>query len=368
MEQQAHTVRSRTSQYTETYSGSHGLPNCNRNEPTYCQPRPESFDERTAFQPFNREAFVHQSLGAPMDFMDVWALEAPPCSSPASTTSSFSQPESGPLSPYTSLLMNDTLEPAFPHVQNTLTTYVAYLTSPQSHWSSSYPEITPWDTQSLAPPFHNAPNHEQRHFHMTAGFSPQQAEASTPPPYPMYTAPLEHSASQDFHFVGSKIESPDSNDGDVDDMSGSDSDDSDSSSSHISSRRASKRPHAKSGVFKLEGWSSNTGVFHDLPDRRHACTVLLGPNHDMPCPKRFQRPEHLRRHIKTVHGLGLGKLHRCKVCDRPFPRTDNLRSHYLTHLRHGKRKGSNEKMDFQRMKKLVGHTDRPLLRWIKSKL
>jgi hypothetical protein len=60
------------------------------------------------------------------------------------------------------------------------------------------------------------------------------------------------------------------------------------------------------------------------------------------CQALFARPEHLRRHVHTVHE----KKERlpCKVasCAKPFPRADNLRAHYWTHVKGHGRRGRNE--------------------------
>jgi hypothetical protein len=87
-----------------------------------------------------------------------------------------------------------------------------------------------------------------------------------------------------------------------------------------------------------------------------------------PCSQRFVRPEHLRRHVKTVHGNE--RLYICKVpdCLRPFSRGDNLREHYWTHLKRGGRAGKNRKMDFPELKAILGSKERKLAKRLREKL
>lgn len=52
-----------------------------------------------------------------------------------------------------------------------------------------------------------------------------------------------------------------------------------------------------------------------------------------PCPKCeqfFRRPEHVKRHIRSVHTHV--RPYKCEFCDKGFPRSDNLSQHLKTHM------------------------------------
>lgn len=342
---------------------------------TYDHSGPQSFDERMTFQNSDRNPSIHRTQVTPMDLVDlvdIWSFEAPACDSPISTSSSISNAESIHTPPSTGLPMYETLEPTFPHTQSSLANNGTCTSGSESLWPCSYPEVPPWDSQSFVLPCQNAPTYEQPTFELTQSFQ-AQAQVAASAPYLPYSEALQYPMEQTMGAVALKTEESGRNEGDSDDLSDSDSDESeyeDSGSSSVSANALSRRSQARSNVFRVEGWSTNMCAFNATPDRKHVCQVLVGPNGDIPCPKRFQRPEHLRRHIKTVHRIGLDKINYCKVpgCRAPFPRSDNFRQHYLTHLTKGKRRGNNEKMSFQRMKEILGPREKQLLRWLRMKL
>lgn len=86
------------------------------------------------------------------------------------------------------------------------------------------------------------------------------------------------------------------------------------------------------------------------------------------CNARFVRPEHCRRHVRTVHGDR--KDHRCKVpmCNREFSRGDNLRDHYWTHLHRGGRLGRNDKMSLADLKEILGKSEKKLIGKFRMKM
>jgi hypothetical protein len=160
--------------------------------------------------------------------------------------------------------------------------------------------------------------------------------------------------------------------------SDSDNDDSeyeDSSSrysKHKGSRSNSGSNHSDSQatpVLKLGRWSMVNDPFSHPPQRHYVCGRIehSGPN-ERHCDKSFQRPEHLRRHIKTVHGNE--RNYRCKVaqCGRAFSRGDNLRDHYWTHIQRGGRAGKNDKMSLVELKAILGPKEKKLLRRLKHRL
>ncbi|KAH3673189.1 hypothetical protein WICMUC_003807 [Wickerhamomyces mucosus] len=48
------------------------------------------------------------------------------------------------------------------------------------------------------------------------------------------------------------------------------------------------------------------------------------------CPQFFRRPEHVKRHIRSLHTKV--RPYVCKFCNKGFPRSDNLSQHLKTHM------------------------------------
>lgn len=332
-----------------------------------------SFDMRISFQNFVSEPSMHQPLSAPMDMMDALALEAPPCGSPMSTTSSLSHPESVPTPPFTGLSMYDTLEPAFHHVRDTPANYPACPNDPEPLWQSNYPDPATWDSRAFVMPCQSIPNYGQHSLQMAPSF-PTQAQVSAPTPHAIYNTSPQYPTVQTINSEDLKEGSSGSTEDDSDELTDWDSDDSDSDDSpndNWSTVGTTGGRLKRGGFFRVEGWSRpscNSPVRSEMG--KFTCPHSIKPR-NTPCPVRFGRPEHLRRHIKTVHGIGQGKLHVCKVpkCHRPFPRSDNLRQHYFIHLKKPKRKSNNPKLTWPEMKEILNSKkDRSLRRWLKMKL
>ncbi|KAJ6287188.1 hypothetical protein J3E71DRAFT_251605 [Bipolaris maydis] len=370
MEQRVPTYTSSPYQYIENYAEPYDAPIRTANEPITCQPHTGSFGERPSFHNFDRDTLVHRSTGAPMEFMDLLALEAP-CGSPLSTSSTISHPESVPSPPYTRLPAYNTLEPAFHNVQNNSTNHAAIPNDSESLWSTTYPEVTSWDSRPYVLPYHEIPSYEQRSYQLMPNILPEP-NVSAPIPYLPYPTPQQDFLNPAVSSGAFDLTGFNNNDDESDDLSDSDSDDSwhtEPSASKGSKSWSSRKAQPRSNVYRLEGWSANTCTFHTTIDRRHQCQELIGPKKDTPCNKRFQRPEHLRRHIRSVHGIGNVRVYKCKVpdCFARFLRSDNFRQHYLTHVRIGKRKGNNRKMTYQELKAILGPKEKDLIRWIKGK-
>ncbi|KAH8731655.1 hypothetical protein GQ44DRAFT_767506 [Phaeosphaeriaceae sp. PMI808] len=168
---------------------------------------------------------------------------------------------------------------------------------------------------------------------------------------------------------------------DTDDVTtGSDSD-SDSSGDGYESSSYGQRKDSRSSlgskqkeslttpVLKLGRWSMITDPLTQPEQRHYACPLRDTPDaKGRLCGQRFVRPEHLRRHIKTVHGDE--RNYCCKVpqCGRAFSRGDNLRDHYWTHLHRGGRRGKNDKMSLADLKIILGPKEKKLLRRLKQRL
>lgn len=122
-------------------------------------------------------------------------------------------------------------------------------------------------------------------------------------------------------------------------------------------------------VLKLGKWSMSIDSYTHPEQRHYACPFSMGPDpHGRGCNKRFVRPEHLRRHVKTVHGDARDYI--CKVprCHRAFSRGDNLRDHYWTHISRGGRAGKNDKMSFAELRDILGPKEKKLIKRLKTRL
>lgn len=134
-------------------------------------------------------------------------------------------------------------------------------------------------------------------------------------------------------------------------------------SSDSSARRSGPYP----GVMKLGRWGHITYPFYKvISARQYWCPLMDNKNPQTRCTKTFQRPEHLRRHVTTVHGRD--KCHLCKVCPKLFSRRDNLREHYWTHVKRGGRAGKNVKMTIPELTSILGPREKRLLKRLRGKL
>ncbi|KAH7080904.1 hypothetical protein FB567DRAFT_115564 [Paraphoma chrysanthemicola] len=154
--------------------------------------------------------------------------------------------------------------------------------------------------------------------------------------------------------------------------SGSGSDDETDSDTEYEDGDASYSPSRgrdaqSASMFKLGKWSTGHPYPPIVEERRYVCGFIdpkLGDS--SPCQAKFNRPEHYRRHVRTVHGSE--HPYQCKVCPRPFNRGDNLRDHYWTHLARGGRNGKNEKMSLAELKAILGPKERKLAKKLKQRL
>ncbi|KAH8622694.1 MSN2-like protein [Alternaria alternata] len=266
---------------------------------------------------------------------------------------------------------------------------------------SSTPSTTgaSWGSQEYSLPYQDDPTCNQLHLQPLQGYIPQ-AGPSAGTTYSSYSASIHYptagyidrvsykqrltkdpkdieikiesdSATEDIEI---KIESdlaPEDSGSDDDDSSqqsapeDSESDDDDSSQQSFHS--TSRGYRANSRVMKLGKWSTMPCSFPSASEPRPYVCHLEDKDHPgNPCPKRFVRPEHLRRHVRTVHSAV--RDHGCKVCPRHFSRGDNLRDHYWTHLQRGGRKGKNDKMSLPELKAFLGPKEKLLVKRLKWKL
>jgi hypothetical protein len=356
-------------QHMVDYPASHDLTRCNSHDPVISEPPHGSFHERDPFRTFGREQSDTRSLSAPVDAFDPSLLEGHSCGSPLSTSSSISHNESVPTPPYTGLPMYSAVEHPFHRVRNT-STHTSWNDEPEPMWHSTYAEPHPWGGQKYVLPCHSGPSYEQLPLQPTHTYLPPVGGSSAPlflgfneapPPYPwvqtMDSAPFAQENANNTVAHSSGGSDSESDDSDYDD-----------DSSQKSSRSTSKGSHANASVLKLGPWMTPDHSYANTPEQRHYHCPMIEVSGIHPCNKKFVRPEHLRRHVKTVHGSL--QPYRCKVpdCDRAFSRGDNLRDHYWTHLSRGGRAGKNRKMEFLELKAILGPKERKLARRLKTRL
>jgi hypothetical protein len=319
-------------------------------------------------------AHTHASIAADLTF-NPWLLELPPHASPVSRTSSLSGSENiatpPPFMEHTSVyhMVDDAHQQAASYIMTDSSYVQNQELTWQPHMSQGCASLPP-APQAALPAWHGSSYGD--------------------PPMP----PMDYYAHQ---FAGSPVQSYNDNlvvlSAQVDEMryqasivanaddstvSDSDSEDSeyeDDASSYSQSRgsRSNSGPnHTHSHatlVLRLGRWGALTDPHNRPAARNYPCTRVdqIG-NHERQCERSFARPEHLRRHVKTVHGQL--RPYVCKVprCARAFSRGDNLRDHYWTHLQRGGRAGKNDKMSFAELKAILGKGDKRLMRRLKQRL
>lgn len=148
-----------------------------------------------------------------------------------------------------------------------------------------------------------------------------------------------------------------------------DSDKGDDSSTCTTPRSSQPKYKDTTSVLKLGRWSNANDPFTYTEPRDYVCPLpdKIVP-HSRMCDGRFRRPEHLRRHIKTVHGSNKPYFCRVPQCNKAFSRGDNLRDHYWTHLSRGGRAGRNEKMSLEELKLILGPREKKLTKKLKRRL
>jgi hypothetical protein len=158
-------------------------------------------------------------------------------------------------------------------------------------------------------------------------------------------------------FRPSDVNSPTSSSNNDFDSDDSESDDSDSNAGQDKGSCSNSASQCKSG--QVMEWSMQP------PARPLICSW---PDKDGPCPKQFARPEHLKRHINTVHEDHLDHLCNIPKCNKAFSRRDNLRDHYWTHVERGGRIGKNDKMSLGTLIKILGPKEEKLFKKLEKRL
>ncbi|CAE7030242.1 hypothetical protein P3342_006243 [Pyrenophora teres f. teres] len=322
----------------------------------------------------------HHSMttSAPVDAFDPWVLEGPPCGSPLSTASSIGHSECVPTPPYDSVAM---YEPHFQDISDPSVGHTPWKSEPEQLWRPNYAEPNAWCSPSYVLPYHTNPAQDQLPVQPMHSYMPlprnsaydsyvAHADGFATPYEPTVTGRAD---SMPFKFRGADFKAEPASNRECDNQSDSDSDDSDNddSASQKSSASTAKDTRAARNVMNLGKWANNViDLYNNTTQQRlYECPMHApGQSKAVPCERSFIRPEHLRRHVKTVHSKE--RLYMCKVpdCQRPFSRGDNLREHYWTHVERGGRGGKNRKMGLLELKAILGPKEKQLTKRLKRKL
>ncbi|KAJ4373128.1 hypothetical protein N0V83_003419 [Neocucurbitaria cava] len=332
------------------------------------------------------------------DGYDHWMLVQPSYGSPLSTTSSISLSEGVSTPQYTGQgpePMYPLMEEPVPQASSNSRSSVGWGENANGacDWQQQYTENHIWDVQMPLPPWNGndytglpvppiEPCPQLVSNSTTSSFSPSMRNLYTNLPAvesarfmleDATTAQRSNSQAVTAEEVGSQEPKAEEVSSDEDD-SGSDDDceEMDCSYGQSTYSRSSykhKGPRKVSPVLNLGKWSMAVDPC-TLPEQRHyICPFTSHPDPTgRICHQRFVRPEHLRRHVKTVHSND--REYPCKVpqCSRVFSRGDNLRDHYWTHLSRGGRAGRNDKMSLEELKVILGPKEKKLARKLKQKL
>lgn len=330
-----------------------------------------SFDEHTTIYETSHE-YAHSSRrpGCVQDGLDSWLLEGPTCSSPLSTSSSLSASEGVATPPsYTSQLPQPLYHLNDQQLQQCTTDSIScgtFENTDDNSWQLNYSTDGAWSVQAFASTW---PNTAYGNLALPL-LEPYNSSM------PIVAAPV-FSFPGPSHLVGQFVDSTPFQVDDKasseasSDMSEADSDDSDyeelGSNTHKQESQSGTRN--ASGLLQLGRWDLTLDNYNRPEQRHYGCPLIGQPDlKGVICTKRFVRPEHLRRHIKTVHGDD--RDYTCKVpqCRRAFSRGDNLRDHYWTHIYRGGRQGRNDKMTIAELKDILGPKERKLIKRLKLKL
>jgi hypothetical protein len=313
-----------------------------------------------------------------------WLMEVPTYTASLSRTSSLSGSEYTSTPPtYAEPPMYHTVDQTLPPAANYMAREPQYVNNQELNWqphlsgsgaSSSLPHlpqhpVSSWQPCDYASPS-LAPRFNFEHF-LDAPLLPYMGNA--PSSVPQSRQADQCTPPKDKATVRpSDVNSPTSSSNSDFDSDDSESDDSDSNAGQRKGSCSNSASQYKSGqVMKLGKWSMIMDPYSAMhPPARHFVCPLTDKddNNGRPCQKRFARPEHLRRHINTVHGGNRNHLCKIPTCNKAFSRSDNLRDHYWTHLERGGRIGKNDKMSLGELKEILGPKEKKLIKKLKKRL
>ncbi|OAL56413.1 hypothetical protein IQ07DRAFT_581760 [Pyrenochaeta sp. DS3sAY3a] len=328
----------------------------------------EFLDICLRFDNLGQEYAGEPSTVATRDSYGSWLMEGPGYASPLSTASSISPSEGlstpPPFNGQQSLPLYNIADP--PYHPAPSVNQQAWSQNGQSGWQGHYCEGEAWAPQFLQEwnenpfgSFHSPA--AGPHYPTSTEGTPEPFSYSEPNsflPLPADTAPFKTEFKTET-FEDLRLDDSDDNESDT---SGSEYQDDEPTSS----RHGSRSNRSSSSVLKLGKWMDP----YVNPEQRHYACPFSNQHPDPSgrvCSQRFVRPEHLRRHVKTVHGSDKNFICKVPQCRRAFSRGDNLRDHYWTHISRGGRAGRNEKMTFNQLRDILGPRERKLTKRLRQR-
>jgi hypothetical protein len=150
------------------------------------------------------------------------------------------------------------------------------------------------------------------------------------------------------------------------DSPGSDSFQDDTDTDKVRDRYRGRRAyHAMRSTIQGRGKAGTLSTPHSSC-KHFTCPNKAKDREGGVCGQSFARIEHLRRHIKSVHG---DYNIPCRVpgCTKGFSRSDNLYDHYCTHVDLGK-PGRNRRLSLRELEEILGSRDRGIFRILRKRM
>ncbi|KAH9869890.1 hypothetical protein J1614_006811 [Plenodomus biglobosus] len=342
---------------TETLYGS-------QNDSAQSKARYQSLGEHTSTHGFKRDYTNTPPPGALHTTLGQWMLQGQSCGSPLSTMSSLSPsesiatpppyPDQLPLAGY--YLDERQHQPC----QDSAVGCASYGSVAKVHWESQCATTNNWNEHSMAPGWPND-IYPGLPLPATEPFV-SSIPVIAPPAFSLPSTSTSHSTTNHLFATAPRFQSNEAD---------SDTSDSESEASNTDIHEPGRTPNSHTTPhFTITKWDlSSTPPYTRQQSHPFPCPLTghLDTRGKL-CTANFARPEHCRRHVKTVHGAA--REYHCKVprCERAFSRGDNLRDHYWTHLQRGGRVGKNDKMTLEELREVLGRGERRLVRRLRVKM
>jgi hypothetical protein len=311
--------------------------------------------------PHDNYAHVLRSTAAEVAFLP-WLMDVPTYTSPLSRTLSFNgSGYTSTPSPYTeSTSMYHLVDQTLPYSVDYMARDSQYIHNPGLSWqphlsgdstSSSQQRltqqvITSWQSRDYVHP--SLPHNLEYNDPLFMDHAPSSAPHSGLETY-HYCSPIYESTARPIDVI-SPASSSDTNGN------------SDSEYNNTKSNSSQCRCSHPNWSMVMDDCSYPSAL-------RFVCLVTQGDDDgSRACQKRFARPEHLRRHVRTVHESHYNYVCKVPLCLKTFSRSDNLRDHYWTHLERGGRIGKNVKMSLAQLKEILGPNETTLVKKLNIRL
>ncbi|KAF9695629.1 hypothetical protein EKO04_006613 [Ascochyta lentis] len=346
------------------------------NGPTTPDPHQHTFDESSFFSAAPQEVFSGPASRGAEGPLETWLMEMPPSTSPGSSRMSMSPSQgiatppsdsfySPPYPEHPQLYTYELLEQPQP-LRTGSTSHPEWVDN-AGNWQQSYSEGDNWSTQPfVAQPWTPSSYDGSAPPHVTSSHTYASNAALTPFMYPahdQFPTPEIAQTNPAVAISGDALE--DEGLRDDEDTSDGDSDwneeESDYGHAGDLSSGSRSRANTRSSRIQVDRWAVPVNCIQQADTRSWKCDI---PD----CNTSFQRPEHLRRHVRSKHTDF--KPYICKIpeCTKPFSRGDNLGDHYWTHLQRGGRAGVNKKMTLSEIKLVLGPREKKVIRKLREKL